>query len=55
MIDLREARKIAEVPTILSAPEYLRAILQVQIAILDRTEPVAPTVADKKPTKGKAD
>ena len=54
-VDLTDARALAASHNIRGAEEYLKALLQVALAALDRTEPVAPIVADKKPTKGKAD
>lgn len=55
MSDLKEARKLLAHGGIAAGPEYLKALLEVAVAFYDRTFPVAPTVADKKPTKGKAD
>ena len=54
-----EARELAQWPGIASAPEYLRALLVVQLAALDRMGPPAPPVVaaepapvePKKPTK----
>ena len=54
MSDLKDARRLLAHGGIASAPEYLKALLEVAVALYDRTEPVAPAVADKKPTKGKA-
>jgi hypothetical protein len=54
MSDLKDARRLLAHGGIASAPEYLKALLEVAVALYDRTEPVAPVVADTKPTKGKA-
>jgi len=55
MSDLKNVRGLLAHGGIASAPEYLKALLEVAVAYYDRTEPVAPVVADKKPAKGKAD
>ena len=55
MSDLKGARRLLDHGGIASAPEYLKALLEVAVALYDRTEPVVPVVADTKPRKGKAD
>ena len=42
---LDEARELAQWDGLASAPEYLRALLVVQFATLDRMGPPAPPVA----------
>ena len=62
MSDLQEARKLLAHGGIAAAPEYLRALLGVALAIHDHittaddTPSAAPAKpADSKPRKGKAD
>ena len=55
MSDLKDSRRLLAHGGIASAPEYLKALLEVAVALYDRTEPVAPVVADTKTRKGKAD